>query len=81
MDQRFIDREKLARFENDVAWIKQEVRGHSEIIGKTADDVTEIKIMLAKDQGGRSMLQYIGHAAAVGAGAIAGFFSAGVRHI
>lgn len=72
--------ERIARLETNLSWIKQEMLSQNAVIGKTADDVTEIKIMLSNEAGKRSMLRYVGHAASVVAGGLMGFLGGHTGH-
>lgn len=72
--------ERIARLETNLSWIKQEMIGQNSIIGKTADDVTEIKIMLSEERGKRSMLKYVGHVATIVIGGLMGFIGGYARH-
>lgn len=64
MIERHQDSERMGRIESDIIWLK-------DITGKTADDVTDIKILLAKHDGERKALKWMAHAVGV---AIGGFF-------
>jgi hypothetical protein len=69
--------ERLARVETGLALLREETAEQSKILGKTADDMTEVKIILAEDRGHRRAIGYMAHAASVVIGAIAGFFGGG----
>lgn len=73
--------ERIARLETDLSWIKREMIGQNTIIGKTADDVTEIKIMLSEEKGKRAVMRYVAHAATVIAGGIMGLLGGHVRNL
>lgn len=71
--------ERMARLEADIAviksdmiWVKADMQAQAMISVKTANDIGEIKISLVKDNERRSMLRYVGHAAAVALGGILG---------
>jgi hypothetical protein len=66
--------ERIAALEARVSGIDEKVDAVVEYTGKTADTVTEIKIMLAEEQGRRKAMGLVAHAASVVLGALAGFW-------
>ncbi len=54
--ERRVDFERMGRIEGDIVWLK-------DITGKTADNVTDIKIILARQEGERKAIKRAAHAA------------------
>lgn len=79
MIERRQDGERLARVESDVSWIKTELEGQGKICGKTADDVTDIKIMLARQDGQRTTIKWMAHALSVAVGGFFGFMGGAAK--
>jgi hypothetical protein len=74
MTERFQNGERVATVETELAHIKEQVTDMAADITATRADVTEIKLALAKQDGERTVLKWLGRALIAGLGAAAGFF-------